>query len=198
MTRCLFLIATALLASSSVATAEQDLCKLSFEKKNYEVARTVCTEMAKENPYAQYVLGEMSLDSSGRPTPAAIKWFLRAAENHVVDAQRRLGEFSHSGMLGSKNYKEARFWYEKAAQQSDPQSQANLGMMLVNGRGGDKDDVRGLMWLQLAANQGHAKAGEIAGKIKKKMPAAQVKSVNNLVADWESKANKHQHSGRVQ
>ncbi|WP_372681794.1 tetratricopeptide repeat protein, partial [Desulfosarcina sp.] len=122
MNQIIFIITAVLLGYPTIGYSNQDPCRLSFEKGNFEVARIVCGEVASVNPYAQFVLGEISLDSSGHLTPKSMHWFLKAAEKGLVEAQRRLGEISLTGMMGAKNYKEARKWYEMAAMQNDPAS----------------------------------------------------------------------------
>lgn len=181
MNQIIFLIAAVLISYPISCFAYQDPCRSSFEKRNYEVARIVCSETARVNPYAQYVLGEISLENAGHLTPKSVHWFFKAAGNGVVEAQRRLGEMSLSGEMGTKNYKEARKWYEMAAMQNDPESQLMFGMMLANGRGGEKDLVKGLMWLTLSAKSGSREAKEATKNVQEKMSPRQIIEANELV-----------------
>lgn len=176
------------------ASADQNLCKLSYEKKQYQLALRECQQIMQSDPYALYVLAEINFELSSELSPKAIKQFMKAADQGVIKAQRRLGELSEHGAFGRKNYKQARYWYQMAAEQSDPASQFSLGNFMLMGRGGEKDSLGGLMWLQLAAKQGNLDAMKIHNEIKKKFTSEELRKVQKSVEDWLSSHPKINHS----
>lgn len=176
------------LVVSCPAFAETSLCRIAFEKKQYQTAFEGCREETSKNPYAQYALGAMYLEGLGvqKNPEQSMRWLMRAAENGVVDAEKLLGDVFSTGLAGGKNYPESIKWYERAAHKENTDAQATLGLMIANGRGVSKDLVKGAMWLDLASAQGHEGAKNSLDLLKQKMTQAEINSAANLVKSWRT------------
>ena len=92
-------------------------------------------------------------------TSEALKWYRRAAEQGLVQAQRLLGNIymGHSGV--PKDYAEAARWYQKAADQGDALSQDTLGFMFFYGDGVEQDYAYAMELFRHPAEKGY-KGGE--------------------------------------
>ena len=104
----------------------------------------------------------------------AEKWFRRAAEQGLFEAQRELVWFYLSGFpppdawdtdnspLAERvpqNYAEAVKWCRRAAEQGDAQMQLEFGHWLEYGSNGvTKDKTEAYVWYSLAAEQGNTEA----------------------------------------
>jgi len=111
------------------------------------------------NPSAQFLLGVMFDHVEAK------KWFQRAAEQGLAEAQTNLGVMFFTGRGGPQDYEEAVRWWLKAAAQGEDQAQGALGNMYRNGLGVTQDHVEALNWYRLAAEQGNAEAQFYLGKI---------------------------------
>ena len=88
----------------------------------------------------------------------AVKWFRKAAEQSVAEAQFNLGLCYERGRGVVKDEAEAVKWYRKAAEQNCPDAQYNLGVCCKKGRGVAKDVVEAVKWYRKAAEQNYAEA----------------------------------------
>ena len=88
----------------------------------------------------------------------AVKWYQKAAEQGVAEAQVNLGFMYAEGRGVSRDYGAAMKWYRKAAGQGVAKARFNIGLMHQNGWGVPADDARALKWTRQAARQGYADA----------------------------------------
>jgi TPR repeat protein len=95
------------------------------------------------------------------------KWFRKAAEQGLADAQCSLGLCYEEGDGVKKDVVEGVKWYRKAAEQGLADAQGNLGCCLVMGEGVEKDPEEGARWLKKAADQGHVKAQKALEELKR-------------------------------
>ena len=72
----------------------------------------------------------------------AVKWYRRAAEQGIAEAQHNLGFMYHEGQGMAQDYAEAVKWYRRAAEQGLAEAQTNLGYMYHTGRGVAQDYVQ--------------------------------------------------------
>ena len=93
------------------------------------------------------------------PTPdykTAIKWYLKAASNHFLEAFYKIGYCYESGKGVDKNMGEAVNWYKRAATLGHVQSQYELGKHYLEGNNVLQDYEKATYWLRLAAENKHA------------------------------------------
>jgi predicted Zn finger-like uncharacterized protein len=88
----------------------------------------------------------------------AAKWYAKAAEQGLADAQWRLGSMFHEGQGVTQDYNEAVKWYTKAAEQGEPNAQCNLGAMFYTGQGVTQNYNEAVKWYTKAAEQGETDA----------------------------------------
>jgi uncharacterized protein len=88
----------------------------------------------------------------------AIKWFRKAAEQGVAEAQFNLGCAYANGKGVTKDADKALKWFRKAAEQGDPSAQCRLGLCYDKGEGVTKDKIEAIKWYRKAAIQGLAEA----------------------------------------
>src|SRR6266496_1644290 len=115
----------------------------------------------KGDAKAQYELGRAFF--SGTPRVAkdeaeAVKWFLKAAEQNVADAQFSLGVCYANGRGVTKDDAESVKWFRKAAEQNDARTQAALGVRYATGQGVAKNKAEAVKWYRKAAEQNLADA----------------------------------------
>jgi uncharacterized protein len=67
---------------------------------------------------------------TGRNPGEDVKWFRRAAEQDLAEAQNQLGVCYADGKGVPANRTEAVYWYRKAAEQGHQLAQANLNQPL--------------------------------------------------------------------
>lgn len=89
-----------------------------------------------------------------RDADAAIKWYRKAAEQGLAEAQNSLGSLLQAG----KRYEDARPWFEKAAAQGHAQATNNLAYLFDLGLGVPQDRRQGLLLYTRAADLGWAEA----------------------------------------
>ena len=89
---------------------------------------------------AQFILGVLYRDGDGVPkdTTEAAKWFRKAADQGIADAQVHL--------------------IRLAAEQGDAAAQLKLGFKYASGNGMPQDDAEAVKWLHKAAMQGYERA----------------------------------------
>lgn len=106
---------------------------------------------------AQFNLGLMYDTGRGvaRDTAEARRWYLLAAEQGSVTAQRSLASLMDT--LG-EDPAEVLKWYRRAADQGDMRAQHSLGVMYAAGRGTPEDLAESLRWHRLSAEQGYPAA----------------------------------------
>jgi TPR repeat protein len=127
-------------------------------------------------PRAQYMIGLAYYSGTGvaRDEAHAIKFLTAAATQGHAEAQLLLGRAFANGRGVAKNRAWAARWYGKAAAQGLPEAQFTYGVVRASGLGLPKNSRRGYAWLLLADRAGHAKAGEVAAALEKKLTTEQL------------------------
>lgn len=113
------------------------------------------------NAQSQYEWGEAFFRGElgvARDEAEAAKWFRKAAEQNLAEAQYNLGVCYAKGQGLAKNAVEAVAWYRKAAVQNLAPAQYNLGVCYSKGRGVEEDPAEAVAWYRKAAKQRDAKA----------------------------------------
>ena len=111
-------------------------------------------------PEAQFWLGvafEQHLWFGVTDKQEALKWYKRAAEGDLPDAENELGVRYLDGDGVEQNYVQAAHWFRKAAEHVPDlggagQGRNNLGNLYEEGHGVPKDCVQAYMWFSLAGN----------------------------------------------
>ncbi len=118
----------------------------------------------KGDARAQFMLGEMYLRHSDvdnvqdktlkaqveQDDAEAVKWFRKAAQQGLADAQFQLGAMYDKGRGVKQDAAEAVEWFRKAAEQGFADAQLGLGAMYERGRGVKQDRVETYAWWNLA------------------------------------------------
>jgi len=97
-------------------------------------------------------------DGSAQDRVKAIKWFRKAAEHGLADAQSILGLCYAIGDGVPKDIAEAVKWHHKAAEQGNANAQNNLGACYEAGQGVPQDYNEAAKWFRKAADQGVTEA----------------------------------------
>lgn len=85
----------------------------------------------------------------------AMKWFLKAAEEGDVNAQRWIGVMYNIGYGVKSDYEEAVKWFRLAADHGHAEAQDDLGNMYLYGHGVDQNYGEAVGWYRKSAEQGH-------------------------------------------
>jgi len=115
----------------------------------------------KGDAKAQYELGRAFFSGTlgvAKDEAEAVKWFRKAAEQNVADAQFSLGVCYANGRGVTKDDAEAVKWFRKAAEQNDARAQAALGVRYAKGQGVAKNKAEAVKWYRKAAEQNVADA----------------------------------------
>jgi TPR repeat protein len=152
------------LASAKLTPTEE--AEALFFSKNKALAH-------KGDPIGQRNLGLCYSNGYGLPRgidkiiqyhAEAAKWYRKAAEQGLADAQFDLAEIYRFGSPGvAENPEEAYGWYRCAAEQGHPEAQVKLGYCYMNGSGIPKDDVEAVRWFRKSAKQGFELAWRCLG-----------------------------------
>ena len=110
-------------------------------------------ESTAEDDFAR---GEKAYDEQNYEE--AVKWYRKAAEQGLAEAQNSLGDCYYNGDGVSEDEEEAVKWYRKAAEQGLAEAQNSLGDCYYNGDGVSKNYEEGVKWYRKAAEQGDAVA----------------------------------------
>ena len=94
----------------------------------------------------------------------AVKWFRKAAESGLAEAQFNLGICYYNGQGIAQNYAEAIGWFRKAAEQGIASAQFNLGNCYYYGQGVKQDFGEAIKWFRKAADQEDAEAQMALGR----------------------------------
>jgi len=112
----------------------------------------------KGDAEARYELGRAFFSGAlgvAKDEAEAVKWFRKAAEQNVADAQFSLGVCYAIGQGVMKDDAEAVQWFRKAAEQNDADAQYNLGVCYDSSEGVAKDEIEAYKWWLLAAGHGN-------------------------------------------
>jgi len=113
------------------------------------------------NPTAQSYLGflHVSGEEGVEKNPAeAVKWFRRAAEQGLAEAQFNLALILADGDGVPQDAAQAAYWCRLAAEQGFANSAFRLGQIYEKGSGVGADRARALAWYKKAAERNHAQA----------------------------------------
>ena len=102
-----------------------------------------------------------------------VKWYRKAAEQGVAEAQYNLGLAYYYGEGAEEDHVEAVKWYRKAAEQGVVPAQFNLGVAYGRGEGVDRDSVEAYAWINLAAST-YEDAKSLRTNIETTMTAQQI------------------------
>ncbi|MFT5390690.1 MAG: TPR repeat protein [Gammaproteobacteria bacterium] len=93
-----------------------------------------------------------------RDDSEALRWFRRAADLGLPQAQYNIGIMYANGQGVPKDWVQASRWFENAAEQGLAQAQFNIGTLHSQGKGVALEDARAVHWLGRAAPSGLAAA----------------------------------------
>ena len=94
----------------------------------------------------------------------AAKWYQKAAEQGIANAQYNIGYLYDWGQGGlSQNRVEAIKWYKKASGQGNGEASLRLGAMYMYAVGVEKDEKEAIVWYKKAAEQENKEAMERLG-----------------------------------
>ena len=123
----------------------------------------------------------------------AVKWFRKAADKGLPEAQRQLGFMYDFGRGVTMDICEAALWYKKAAEQGDAISQVAFGWACYEGkydpwgkRGVPQSYEEAVKWFRKAAEQGFAEAQRDLGKMY--FEGSGVAQSDNEAFKWYKKA----------
>src|SRR6266550_3756399 len=142
----------------------------------------------KGDAKAQYELGRAFFSGTlgvAKDEAEAVKWFRKAAEQNVADAQFSLGVCYANGQGVTKDDAEAVKWFRKAAEQNLADAQYNLGVCYDSGEGVAKDEVEAYKWWLLAAGQGNDDAKYNMSILENKMSREQIAEGRRLARDFK-------------
>src|SRR6266446_6181816 len=142
----------------------------------------------KGDAKAQYELGRAFFSGTvgvAKDEAEAVKWFRKAAEQNVADAQFSLGVCYANGRGVTKDDAEAVKWFRKAAEQNFADAQYNLGVCYDSGEGVAKDEVEAYKWWLLAAGQGNDDAKYNTTIVENKMSREQIAEGQRLARDFK-------------
>jgi TPR repeat protein len=129
-----------------------------FENGNDQVALALFTKLAdKNNANADYWLAHMTELGLGVPRDPvkAIDLYKKAAAQHVVAAQERLGEAYLNGDIVLPDYGQAKTFLELAAYHGNARAAMLLGQMYRIGLGVTADRKEAYAWSEVARLEGN-------------------------------------------
>lgn len=89
----------------------------------------------------------------------ACKWYLKAAKQGHVVAQRLIGvRYLYGGAGVEKDEEEGMKWIRKSAESGCAFAQWNMGLCYLNGQGVEKNSEEAIKWFQKAGKNGHSEA----------------------------------------
>jgi TPR repeat protein len=145
--------------SASPLDSERVADGVAVEKINPDLAVPACESALRQYPSSarlNFQLGRAYYKANN--FDAALKQYLKAAEQNHPLAQTNLGKMYEKGEGVAKDDAQAVSWYRRAAEQGNALGQTNLAFMYVTGRGVLKDEAKGAAWYLKAAEQGNAVA----------------------------------------
>ena len=142
----------------------------------------------KGDAKAQYELGRAFFSGTlgvAKDEAEAVKWYRKAAEQNVADAQYNLGVCYANGQGVTEDDAESVKWFRKAAEQNFADAQYNLGVYYDSGEGVAKDEVEAYKWWLLAAGQGNDDAKYNMTIVENKMSREQIAEGRRLARDFK-------------
>ena len=117
------------------------------------------------NPYAQYALAKLWLDTGTGDLEQAIKWMKTAADNGNQHAQYRLGKVYLQGKYVIQDVKKAEVYFKMATEQEKEYAAYQLGKLYLSEEFLPKDAERGIRYMEIAAEKGNQYAQYTLGKL---------------------------------
>ena len=93
-----------------------------------------------------------------RDLAEAARWFRKAADQGLADAQNDLGVMYQEGLGVAQDSAAAVTWWRKAAEQGLPQAEYRLGAAYHRANGVEQNYEAALHWYRKAATQGEPEA----------------------------------------
>ena len=120
----------------------------------------------------------------------AAKWYRRAAEAGLAEAQNDLGMMYYIGQGVLQDYATAVTWYHRAAEAGVAEAQHNLAFMYANGHGVPQSAVVAHMWFNLAASKSYDQATKARDALAPQMSKAaveraQARAAQCLASDYQ-------------
>ncbi len=99
-------------------------------------------------------------DGVSRSDAEARKWYRKAAELGLPEAQYNLGVLAarNPDLKAGRNFYEAVRWWQRAAENGNAEAQNALGVSYFKGLGAAQDLAAALHWFAVAADQGYTEA----------------------------------------
>jgi hypothetical protein len=134
------------------------------------------------NTLAQFNLGVMYETGEGVPRDyaAAAKWYRRAADQGLPQAEQRLGNLLLNGRGVSQNLAEAVRWLGKAAAQGYGLAQFDLGFLALKGHAMPQNLVQAHMYFSKAAEQSVPRAADMRNFVARHMTPVQIEQEQEL------------------
>jgi len=179
-----------LFSAVNSATANADYANglLAYRFANFELAYDeFLPEAMKGHTQAQYYLGEMYEGGMGlkQDSGIAIQWYEKAAVNDHHVAQANIASIYQRGFGVKQDNKKAFKWYALAADNGNQIAQYELGKMYADGVWVKADHVKACKWLSIAAIYGEPDAPWRLEELVKTMTKQQIKTGEQLAAQWE-------------
>jgi TPR repeat protein len=115
----------------------------------------------------------------------AAKWYRKAAEQNLAEAQYNLGVCYGKGEGVAEDQVEAVKWYRKAAEQNYATAQYNLSVRYATGGGVAKDNREAYKWRLLAARQGDEDAKKSMTVLESKLTPEQIAEGQKLAREFK-------------
>jgi TPR repeat protein len=119
------------------------------------------------NAGAKFEFGRLYANGTGLPRNEREtgRWYRRAADLGLPDAQLVLGDMYAYGWGVPQDDDEAARWYKEGADQGHALAQYSLAWLYADGKGVPQDDGEAVRLFRLAASQGHAHAQAALGSM---------------------------------
>lgn len=120
------------------------------------------------DPWAQLNLGaayDNGMGGLGLDPVQAVRWYRRAAEAGLAEAQFNLAHCLATGSGTPRSDNEALQWMLRAAGQGLASAQYLAGVMLAEGIGTQADPARAIVWLERAIQGGHLEAASLLQRL---------------------------------
>lgn len=141
------------------------------------------------DPNSQLILAKKYFDGKGlirQDYNEAVKWFRKAAEGGLAEAQNNLGKMYYYGYGVPQDYNEAAKWIKKAATQGHIKAQVNLGLLYYDGQGVAQSNNEAITLFTKVAERGDANAQLCLGLIYYKGEG--ISENYKVAAEWFAKA----------
>jgi TPR repeat protein len=112
-----------------------------------------------------------------------VKWYRKAADQGLVEAQYNLGVLCAEGTRLPKDNAEAFRWLKQAADRGYARAQNNLGVKFLLGDGVPRDYVQAYFWLNLAAANGNEFAKTNRNELEHQMTPSQIETAQKMSTD---------------